>query len=358
MSATTKKLGDICADQNRTTPKLVFSATLDSNKRATCKVSHDHLREIMGVSNMNAAHIKSLKIHTDSRSNGIVATTLKGGDGEDLPITDKTHFVIGSGENSVCAHHIAMPGTKTSTGDMHLKTLPTDPHGYVAHADLSDEDKKRASLNAGLYPNAGASIAKADMWKGTVSAEKVGHGKRIAIPLDQGGDAGALSAAATRAVLSKASLSTVGGPGAKIIEMPHPETGMATKYLVGGEDAINATAESISKNTAVPKTFANGWQIQVDGSMCRNTRPGDQVHHVIEFNREPLGEAHKVTLMKDLVPAELHGTSPGLMVGSDSGTNNQRYTALMFGKSAANSGAAEITHGAVSTEVVDGEDGN
>lgn len=337
-----KELSGVCADQNRVNPAIVWTAKLDHNKEAELNLSHDQLRDICGVSSMHAANINSLSITTDNKSSGITATSLLSGDGHELPITDKSHCAVNDGSATIHAHHISMPQNFTTTEELHLKTLPTDPHGFVSHRDLGDDEKQRINLNAGLYGNVSPESSERDMYKGVITAEKAGK-TLSGIPLDQGANGGSLSAAATRAVLSKTSLSSIAGPGARIVNMPHSDTGVDTRYLVGSKEHIDSTATQIRKNTDIPGTYKEGWKIKVTGAMSPQCRQGDLVHHRIVLNREPLGDKAKVTLMKDIVPQEFHGTAPGLMVATGMNDQANRYTALMFGKGAAKSGAADFS---------------
>lgn len=295
-------LQNVTADLNHDKAVLVVEHEIPDDGGATSThITQEQLRKALGVSHINLHNVHAISVESSAlNSNGVSAVTVRSGDGTALPTTDR-HCHVHDGAMAA-AHLITMPGHVASTGEMALKSLQTDKHSFVAHGELTADQKKRNELNAALYATSSAAPSDEMLYKNTVKAEKGGI-SRVAIPLRQTPttDDGALTAVASRCILGQQKAPTVLAPDAKIIQMPHKVTGEVCDHLLASADSVEQMARTIKDNTKVHGTFGSGLTIDTH-ALGNSHQPGDTVVHKITLHRTPTGEANKVTYIRDLVP--------------------------------------------------------
>ena len=326
------KLQHSLADANHEDVTLVVCHQLGDDLSHTAHISHDNLRKAAGVSHMNLLRPESMTVECQNLSGGLAAVTVKGGDGEPLPVTNRHCAHLDNGA-MVASHVIAMPNATTASGDMHFKQLPTDKHNYIRPENMSDPDNERAKLNAVHYAGQSAPPTEAKLMDQCITAKHEGR-TRIAVPIMDKitADMGGLSQVATRCVRfgkkPVTALCTSGSPA--IIKMPHKDTGEEVDHLVADADAINAMANTVKMNTQINGTFANGLSITANG-LGDESSPGDMVTTVLKLKRKPTGDPKSVTLQRDLMPKELAAGTVTLADGAAShSANHQKWHDAMF----------------------------
>ena len=333
------KLQHVLADANHTEAVICVHHTLGDDLTATTHVTHEQLRKAANVSHMNLLSPKAIKLKTINQSDGVMAISVKGGDGEPLPVTDR-HCAHVDG-SMLASHLMALPG-ETSTNEMALKQLSTDKHNFVPVSLLSEEEKQRNKLNAAYYPGLEGVPSDAKLYKDTISASHNGT-ERIAVPLVDRITAktGGLSAVASRCLKHQkkrpVDLCSSGSPA--LVTMPHKATGEDVEHLVADAAAIRAMADTVKANTAVKGTFAKGLQLTTQG-LNEHCQPGDHVITQLTIVREPTADPATVTYQKDLMPAEVK--SGTVLADAEQGVvshNDQKWHDAMFAKTKGAAGA-------------------
>ena len=297
-------LSGITADVNHDRAVVCVRQTLGPDRTAETTITEPQLRHALGVSHINLHNITGVELDTQSNSNGIVAMTMRSGCGQSIPVTNRQYTV--SGTQACGAHHMATPGA-VGSGVMPLKTLRTDKHGFVPVTVQTEQERERNKLNAAFYAGSSAEPSDADMYRHTIRSKNEGE-ERVAIPLRQmlTTEDGVMTAVASRCIVhQKKAPSTVGGAGAKVVNMRHKGTGEECDHLVVSSEAASRLCETVKSNTKVHPTFGRGLKILADGNVGGGTVEGDTITTRLTLHRQPTDETTKVTYQTDMMPAEI-----------------------------------------------------
>ena len=332
------KLQHVLADCNHETAKICVQHVLGDDLTATSHVSQEQLRKALGVSHINLSNVTGMELRTSNTSGGLAAVVVQSGDGSPLPITHR--HCAHHGEGVVAAHIVAMPADVAETGVMPMKSLVTDKHNFVPHGERTPDEHKRNELNAAYYPQHGSTPSSAKLYQDCIHA-KHSDEERVAIPLVDKitPDVGGLTAVASRCIKLQKKRPADLCAGASIVRMPHKVTGEDVDHIVADAKVVSGLADTVKSNTKVCGTFADGVKIVTHG-LGDHAKPGDHVITQLTFHRSPTGDVGKVTMMKDLMPQEVH---TGTVVGDASigvtCEREQTWHDAMFAKKKSAAGA-------------------
>lgn len=336
----------LTADKNNDRVVLHVHHVLGDDLSASTHITHDQLRKAAGISHMNNHRITGATIETTNYSDGLVAVTVKSGDGETIPLTDRA-CVIGPDGSMAAANHVATPNATTTSKEMHLKQLSTDKHGFIPVSKMPADVDTRNRLNAAFYAGSSSAPSDADMFKHTVRSTN-GTDERVAIPLKDRltSDDGVLTAVASRCIVhQKKTAASIGGADARVVTMPHKITGEDCKHLVVSSASAQSIAETIKTNTKVHGTFGNGIIISSHGGMSEHARPGDHVITKLTLHRSPTGDPAEVSYLTDLMPADVQGSAaPNEATAAAATVHDDIYKKLMWS-----------TKGATTAQIVSAE---
>ena len=333
-------LAKISADHNNTSGTIMVHHVLGNDLTATTHISQPVLAKALGVSHINAHNVDAVSFSTDNHSDGIVGVVVKTGSGDPLPTTQR-HCVVGPDDTLTAVMHAAPPNsTGRESGIIPLKELRNDKTLYKKYSGRADADKQRIQLNAGLYAHAVKPPTEADMYRNSITSENEGN-SRVAVPLRKTvtDDDGVLTQVMSRCIIhQKKGPTAVGGAGAKIVEMPAPETGEQTAYLVMDHAKCKSLVGEIVENCKIDPMFEDGLHITTIGSVSDHAKPGDHVITTMTLHRTPTGDATKgVTYQADLVPA---GGKVAATGGATAAQETEIHQAIWGRK--VNAGAAQI----------------
>lgn len=355
-------LQNVIADANNAKAVIMITHEVPPPGEVTSTtVTQEQLRKCMGVPHANLHNVHSMEITTNAKQSTIMSgVTVKSGDGAPLPTTERHCAMIG--DSMAAAHVVAMPQSITSSGEMKLKALSTDKHGFKPPDALSEEEKQRNVLNACFYAHNSDAPDNAALYKHTITAERDGV-RKTAIPLTDKvtPDHGGLTAVASRCLKQQGKGPKALAADATVVKMPHRVTGEITEHLLASTASVDAMAAQIKANTKVCGTFASGVTIDTHGMVEDGDYvPGQKVTHQIVFHRTPTGESHEVTYVKDVAP---QGTAPAVALpanGDPAMQHESDWHAAMFatGKGMASTVANEHEDAAENGGGADDGDGN
>jgi hypothetical protein len=335
-------LQHVVADLNMPKSSVLVHHVVGEDGCATTNVSQEQLRKALGVSHINLHNITGVQIKTQNQSSGPVACTIRSGNGEPLPLTDR---MTAMNEGSMqAANQIVMPNTTHETGVMVLKELSTDKNKHKPYTGLTDEEKMRNKLNAAYYAHEGDSPSETHLFLHTVKAEHDGK-SRVAIPIKAviGPEDGGLTAVASRCIVHQKKAPKLLASDATIIKMPHRATGEMCDHLLASTRSVELMAETVRKNTEVNQTFGQGLSITTH-SMNEHCEPGDHVIHEVTFHREPSTDSDKVCYQRDLMPDAVAASTATPAVAGGSAHEGAWHQA-MFGKKNAGGASIDAEHG-------------
>lgn len=333
-------LAKISADHNNETGTITVHHVLGADLTASTHISQPVLAKALGVSHINAHNVDAISFSTDNHSDGVVGIVAKTGAGDPLPTTSR-HCVVGPNDTLTAVLHAAPPNTQgRESGLIPLKELRTDKTAYKKYSGLADSDKQRIQLNAGLYAHAVKPPSEDDMYRYSITSKNEGS-SRVAIPLKKTvtDDDGVLTQVMSRCIIhQKKAPTAVGGAGAKVVDMPSPETGEKTPYLVMDHDKCKSLVGEITENCKIDPLFENGMHIQTIGSVSNHAKPGDHVITTMTLHRTPTGDADAgVTYQADLIPAGGKVSA----IGAGASANESEIHQAIWGRKV-NAGAAQI----------------